>query len=36
VIGVGDAENDFAFLEACGCSATVGNAKPALKNMVGA
>jgi hydroxymethylpyrimidine pyrophosphatase-like HAD family hydrolase len=33
VIGVGDAENDFAFLEACGCSAAVGNAKPALKNM---
>ncbi len=35
VIGIGDAENDFAFLEACGCSAAVGNAKPALKNMVG-
>jgi HAD superfamily hydrolase (TIGR01484 family) len=34
VIGVGDAENDFAFLEACGCSAAVGNAKPALKNIV--
>jgi HAD superfamily hydrolase (TIGR01484 family) len=34
VIGVGDAENDFAFLEACGCSAAVGNATPALKNAV--
>jgi hypothetical protein len=34
VIGVGDAENDFAFLEFCGCSAAVGNATPALKNMV--
>src|SRR5262249_33472950 len=34
VIGVGDAENDFAFLEVCGCSAAVGNATPALKNTV--
>jgi HAD superfamily hydrolase (TIGR01484 family) len=34
VVGVGDAENDFAFLEACGCSAAVGNATPALKNTV--
>jgi len=34
VIGVRDAENDFAFLEACGCSAAVGNATPALKNAV--
>ena len=34
VIGVGDAENDFAFLEACGCSAAVGNATPALMNTV--
>jgi hypothetical protein len=34
VIGIGDAENDFAFLEACGCSAAVGNATPALKNTV--
>jgi HAD superfamily hydrolase (TIGR01484 family) len=34
VIGVGDAENDFAFLEACGCSAAVGNATPTLKNAV--
>lgn len=31
VVGVGDAENDFAFLEACGCAAAVGNATPALK-----
>jgi hypothetical protein len=35
VIGIEDAENDFAFPEACGCSADIGNAKPALKNMVG-
>jgi hydroxymethylpyrimidine pyrophosphatase-like HAD family hydrolase len=34
VIGIGDAENDFAFLEACGCSAAVSNAVPALKKMV--
>jgi hydroxymethylpyrimidine pyrophosphatase-like HAD family hydrolase len=34
VIGVGDAENDFAFLDVCGCSAAVGNATPALKNTV--
>jgi HAD superfamily hydrolase (TIGR01484 family) len=34
VAGVGDAENDFAFLEACGCSAAVGNATPALKHTV--
>jgi HAD superfamily hydrolase (TIGR01484 family) len=34
VIGVGDAENDFAFLETCGCSAAVENATPALKNTV--
>jgi HAD superfamily hydrolase (TIGR01484 family) len=33
VIGVGDAENDFAFLEACGCSAVVGNAHLALKDI---
>jgi hypothetical protein len=31
VVGVGDAENDTAFLEACGCSAAVANALPALK-----
>jgi hydroxymethylpyrimidine pyrophosphatase-like HAD family hydrolase len=34
VVGVGDAENDFAFLETCGCSAAVANATPALKNTV--
>jgi HAD superfamily hydrolase (TIGR01484 family) len=34
VIGAGDAENDFAFLETCGCSAAVGNATLALKNTV--
>ena len=34
VIGIGDAENDFAFLEACGCSAAVSNAVPSLKKIV--
>jgi HAD superfamily hydrolase (TIGR01484 family) len=32
VIGVGDAENDHAFLERCGCAVAVGNALPALKD----
>ncbi len=31
VVGVGDAENDHAFLEACECAAAVANALPALK-----
>jgi HAD superfamily hydrolase (TIGR01484 family) len=31
VVGVGDAENDHAFLEACECSAAVANALPSLK-----
>jgi HAD superfamily hydrolase (TIGR01484 family) len=31
IVGVGDAENDFAFLELCGCSAAVANALPMLK-----
>ncbi len=30
VVGVGDAENDHAFLKSCGCSAAVSNAIPAL------
>ena len=30
VVGVGDAENDHAFLECCGCSAAVANAIPSL------
>jgi hydroxymethylpyrimidine pyrophosphatase-like HAD family hydrolase len=30
-VGVGDAENDHAFLAACGCSVAVANALPALK-----
>jgi hypothetical protein len=34
VVGVGDAENDHAFLERCGCSVAVGNALPALKQKV--
>jgi HAD superfamily hydrolase (TIGR01484 family) len=31
VVGVGDAENDHAFLEICGRAAAVANALPALK-----
>jgi hypothetical protein len=31
VMGVGDAENDHAFLDLCGCAVAVGNALPALK-----
>jgi HAD superfamily hydrolase (TIGR01484 family) len=31
VVGVGDAENDHAFLSLCECSAAVANALPALK-----
>ena len=31
VVGIGDAENDHAFLKACECSAAVANALPALK-----
>jgi hydroxymethylpyrimidine pyrophosphatase-like HAD family hydrolase len=33
-VGVGDAENDHSFLAACGVSAAVGNALPALKTEV--
>ncbi|WP_439601149.1 HAD hydrolase family protein [Devosia sp.] len=32
VVGIGDAENDHAFLRACGCSAAVANALPAVKD----
>ena len=32
VVGVGDAENDHAFLRACGCSAAVANALPMVKD----
>ncbi|MGX7877419.1 HAD-IIB family hydrolase [Mesorhizobium sp. ORM6] len=32
VIGIGDAENDHAFLQACGCSVAVDNAIPAVKD----
>ena len=32
VVGVGDAENDHAFLRACGCSAAVANALPIVKD----
>ena len=31
VVGIGDAENDHAFLESCECAAAVANAIPALK-----
>jgi hydroxymethylpyrimidine pyrophosphatase-like HAD family hydrolase len=31
-IGVGDAENDHAFLELCECSVAVSNALPAVKD----
>ena len=31
VVGVGDAENDHAFLAACGCAVAVSNALPSLK-----
>ena len=31
IVGVGDAENDHAFLELCGLSAAVANAIPAIK-----
>lgn len=31
VVGVGDAENDHAFLLSCGCSAAVANALPTVK-----
>lgn len=31
VVGIGDAENDHAFLKICGCSAAVANAIPAIK-----
>jgi len=34
VVGVGDAENDFAFLSLCGRSVAVDNALPALKEQV--
>ena len=31
VVGIGDAENDQAFLSACGCAAAVENALPSVK-----
>jgi hydroxymethylpyrimidine pyrophosphatase-like HAD family hydrolase len=34
VVGVGDAENDHAFLDGCECSVAVANAIPALKEKV--
>jgi len=35
VVGVGDGENDAAFLDICGCSVAVANAIPWLKERVG-
>ena len=32
VVGVGDAENDHAFLNVCGCAVAVANALPAVKD----
>jgi hydroxymethylpyrimidine pyrophosphatase-like HAD family hydrolase/energy-coupling factor transporter ATP-binding protein EcfA2 len=34
VVAIGDAENDHAFLSACGCSAAVANAVPSVKREV--
>jgi HAD superfamily hydrolase (TIGR01484 family) len=34
VAGIGDAENDHAFLSICGCAVAVGNALPSLKERV--
>jgi hydroxymethylpyrimidine pyrophosphatase-like HAD family hydrolase len=34
VVGVGDAENDLAFLASCGCSVAVRNALPLVKERV--
>jgi 3-deoxy-D-manno-octulosonate 8-phosphate phosphatase KdsC-like HAD superfamily phosphatase len=31
VVGVGDAENDLAFLDLCGCAVAVANALPSVK-----
>lgn len=31
-VGVGDAENDHAFLQVCGCSVAVANALPSIKD----
>ena len=31
VVGIGDAENDLAFLSACGCAVAVANALPTVK-----
>jgi len=32
VVGIGDAENDIEFLEACGCGVAVANALPVVKS----
>jgi hydroxymethylpyrimidine pyrophosphatase-like HAD family hydrolase len=33
-VGIGDAENDYAFLSLCGLSVAVANAIPSLKERV--
>jgi HAD superfamily hydrolase (TIGR01484 family) len=35
VVAVGDAENDHAFMQACGCAAAVANALPVVKAAAG-
>src|ERR1700756_1794888 len=32
VVGIGDAENDHAFLRSCGCAVAVANALPMVKD----
>ena len=34
VVGIGDAENDQAFLSSCGCAVAVANALPSVKEKV--
>jgi hydroxymethylpyrimidine pyrophosphatase-like HAD family hydrolase len=34
IVGIGDAENDLAFLDICGCAIAVANALPMLKERV--
>ena len=34
VVGIGDAENDQAFLSSCGCAVAVENALPSVKDKV--
>jgi hydroxymethylpyrimidine pyrophosphatase-like HAD family hydrolase len=34
VVGIGDAENDYAFLQLCECSVAVANAVPSIMHRV--